>query len=405
LPLLFFAILSFFIGRFMLSDVKVLDLSTLLPGPYASMMLADLGAKVLRVESPTRVDLVREMTPKVEGSSVAHQYLNRSKKSIALDLKQPEAIEIIKALVKEYDVVLEQFRPGVMDRLGIGYEVLKAINPKIIYCAITGYGQTGPYKSRAGHDLNYLAIAGISSYSRRKEQSPTPQGIQIADIAGGSLHGVIGILTALHHRQRTGEGQMIDISMTDCAFALNAMSAAGTLAGNDVPMAESHPFNGGTFYDYYQTSDARYLSIGSLEPKFFSGLCQLLGLEHLLPIANKTSVQQHIKDSFIHAFKQKTYAQWQAIFIKHDLCVEPVLNLKEASEHPQIVARGMIVDVPHPQSGMQKQLGCPIKFSMYQTQYQQVGGEVGADGKQILTQLGFNNSKINALKKDGIVTF
>jgi crotonobetainyl-CoA:carnitine CoA-transferase CaiB-like acyl-CoA transferase len=388
----------------MLSDVKVLDLSTLLPGPYASMMLADLGAQVLRVESPTRLDLVRELPPKIGDSSAAHQYLNRSKKSIALDLKKPEAIEIVKALVKEYDVVLEQFRPGVMDRLGIGYETLKAINPKIIYCAITGYGQTGPYKDRAGHDLNYLAIAGISSYSKRKEQAPIPQGIQIADVAGGSLHGVIGILTALHHRQRTGEGQMIDISMTDCAFALNAMSGAGTLAGNDVPTAESHLLNGGTFYDYYQTSDDRYLSIGSLEPKFFAGLCQLLDLEHLLPLANKASAQQEIKHSFTRAFKQKTYEQWQAIFINLDLCVEPVLNLKEASEHPQLIAREMIVNVPHSQIGTQKQLGCPIKFSRYQTQYQQAGGDIGADSEQILTKLGYSSEKISALEKSGVVT-
>ena len=288
------------------------------------------------------------MSPQVGTSSAAHQYLNRSKESIALDLKQPEAIEIIKTLVEEYDVVLEQFRPGVMDRLGIGYEALKVVNPKIIYCAITGYGQTGPYKDRAGHDLNYLAIAGISSYSKRKEQSPIPQGIQIADVAGGSLHGVIGILTALHHRQRTGEGQMIDISMTDCAFALNAMSGAGALAGDEIPTAESQLLNGGTFYDYYQTSDGRYLSVGSLEPKFFSGLCQLLNLDHLLPLANKTSAQQQIKDSFTYAFKQKTYQHWQEILINLDLCVEPVLNLKEASEHPQIVAREMIINVSNP---------------------------------------------------------
>ncbi len=387
----------------MLSDVKILDLSTLLPGPYASMMLADLGAQVLRVESPTRVDLVREMTPQVGNSSASHQYLNRSKQSIALDLKQPEAIEIIKELIKEYDIVLEQFRPGVMDRLGIGYEVLKAINPEIIYCAITGYGQTGPYKDRAGHDLNYLAIAGISSYSKRKEQAPVPQGVQIADIAGGSLHSVIGILAALHHRQKTGDGQMIDISMTDCAFALNAMSGAGTLAGNDTPSAESHLLNGGTFYDYYQTSDERYLSVGSLEPKFFSGLCQLLNLEHLLPLANIASAQQQIKECFTQAFKQKTYQQWQAIFIEHDLCVEPVLDLKEACEHPQIVAREMIVDVPHPQTASQKQLGCPIKFSKFQTQYQQAGGDIGANGKQVLTQLGFSNSEIAALEQSSVV--
>jgi alpha-methylacyl-CoA racemase len=389
----------------MLSDVKILDLSTLLPGPYASMVLADLGAKVLRVESPTRVDLVREMSPQVGTSSAAHQYLNRSKESIALDLKQPEAIEIIKALVEEYDVVLEQFRPGVMDRLGIGYEALKTVNPKIIYCAITGYGQTGPYKDRAGHDLNYLAIAGISSYSKRKEQSPIPQGIQIADVAGGSLHGVIGILTALHHRQRTGEGQMIDISMTDCAFALNAMSGAGALAGNEIPTAESQLLNGGTFYDYYQTSDGRYLSVGSLEPKFFSDLCQLLNLEHLLPLVDNASAQQKIKDSFTHAFMQKTYQQWQAIFIKLDLCVEPVLNLKEASEHPQILARDLIVDVPHPQTGTQKQLSCPIKFSVYQPEYQQAGGELGVDGKQVLSKLGLSHSRINTLEKNGVVIF
>jgi len=389
----------------MLSDVKILDLSTLLPGPYASMVLADLGAKVLRVESPTRIDLVREMSPQVGTSSAAHQYLNRSKESIALDLKQPEAIEIIKALVEEYDVVLEQFRPGVMDRLGIGYEALKTVNPKIIYCAITGYGQTGPYKDRAGHDLNYLAIAGISSYSKRKEQSPIPQGIQIADVAGGSLHGVIGILTALHHRQRTGEGQMIDISMTDCAFALNAMSGAGALAGNEIPTAESQLLNGGTFYDYYQTSDGRYLSVASLEPKFFSGLCQLLNLEHLLPLADNASAQQKIKDSFAHAFMQKTYQQWQAIFIKLDLCVEPVLNLKEASEHPQILARDLIVDVPHPQTDTQKQLACPIKFSSYQPEYQQAGGELGVDGKQVLSKLGLSHSRITTLEKNGVVIF
>lgn len=388
----------------MLSDIKILDLSTLLPGPYASMMLADLGAQVLRVESPTRVDLVRELPPKIGNSSAAHQYLNRSKQSIALDLKQPEAIEIIKALIDEYDVVLEQFRPGVMDRLGIGYDVLKTINPKIIYCSITGYGQTGPYKDRAGHDLNYLAISGISSYSKRKNQPPIPQGIQIADIAGGSLHSVVGILAALHHRQKTGEGQMIDISMTDCAFALNAMSGAGTLAGNDIPSAESHLLNGGTFYDYYQTSDGRYLSIGSLEPKFFSGLCQLLALEHLLPLAHKNSAQQQIKDSFTLAFKQKTYAQWQEIFINFDLCVEPVLNLKEASEHPQILAREMVVDVPHPHTGAQRQLACPIKFSAYQTEYEQAGGEIGANSRQVLTQLGYSNDKIALLEKSGAVT-
>ncbi|PAJ74608.1 carnitine dehydratase [Pseudoalteromonas sp. NBT06-2] len=387
----------------MLSDIRILDFSTLLPGPYASMMLADLGAEVLRVESSTRTDLLREMTPKVGESSAAHQYLNRSKKSISLDLKKLEAIEIIKELVKKYDVVLEQFRPGVMNRLGIGYEKLKEINPSIIYCAITGYGQTGPYKNRAGHDLNYLSISGISSYSKRKKQAPVPQGVQIADVAGGSLHSVIGILTALHHRQKTGQGQFIDISMTDCAFALNVIGMPETLASNNATNAESNLLNGGTFYDYYQTSDGRYMSIGSIEPKFFNDLCKLLNLDDLIPLANKTSAQKEIKDSFTQAFKTKSFTQWQDIFTGLDLCVEPVLDLKEASNHPQLIARNMIIEVPDKQNSLQKQLSNPIKFSNYQSKYQQVGAEVGADSNEILSQLGFNATSIAMLKKDGVV--
>ena len=387
----------------MLNDVKILDLSTLLPGPYASMILADLGANVLRVESPTRVDLMREMAPKVGDSSVAHQYINRSKKSIALDLKQPAAIEIIKQLISEYDIVLEQFRPGVMDRLGIGYDDLRAINPQIIYCAITGYGQTGPYKDRAGHDNNYLSIAGINSYSKRKNQAPSPHGLQIADIAGGSLHSVIGILAALHHREKTGEGQMIDISMTDCAFALNGMSGAGAVVSNDIPSSESHMLNGGTFYDYYQTSDDRYFSVGSLEPKFFNGLCDLLEQPQLKSLANSPTAQQQIKDCFSQVFKQKTFKQWQALFLDVDLCVEPVLDLAEASAHPQIIARKMVVAVPHQETDSQHQIACPIKFSTYQTVYGKAGGPVGCDTQEILRELGMSNEKIDYLATSGVV--
>ena len=294
----------------MLSDIKVLDLSTLLPGPYASMMLADLGAQVLRVESPDRVDLVRELAPKIGSSSAAHQYLNRSKRSIALDLKQPEAIDILHLLVAEHDIVLEQFRPGVMERLGLGYQALKAINPKLIYCSITGYGQTGPYRDRAGHDLNYLALSGVSSYSHRQGQAPLPLGIQVADIAGGSLHSVIGILAALHHRQKTGAGQHIDISMTDAAFALNGMSGAGYLGGQVEPQAEADLLNGGSFYDYYATQDGRYLSVASLEPKFFSGLCDLLNQPQLKTLGAGPEDQAQIKATLSDIFPQHSFARW-----------------------------------------------------------------------------------------------
>src|SRR5690625_1993909 len=186
------------------------------------MMLADLGAEILRVESPSLPDMVREMEPMDGESSAAHQHLNRSKKSITLDLKKREAVDIVKQLIQEYDVVLEQFRPGVMERLGLDYETLKQVNPNIIYCSLSGYGKTGPYRDRPGHDNNYLSIAGINSYSGRKQEAPVPMGVQIADLAGGSLHSVIAILTAVIHRQTTGDGQYIDLSMTDATFALNA---------------------------------------------------------------------------------------------------------------------------------------------------------------------------------------
>ena len=190
-----------------LSLLKVLDFSTLLPGPFASLMLADMGAQVLRIESPTRLDLLRELPPFDQGVSASHAYLNRNKRSLALDLKQPQAVDVIKRLVADHDIVLEQFRPGVMDRLGIGYEALKAINPRLIYVAITGYGQTGPFRERAGHDINYLALAGVASHTGRKDSGPLPLGVQVADVAGGSLHGVVGLLAAVVARQQSGQGQ------------------------------------------------------------------------------------------------------------------------------------------------------------------------------------------------------
>ncbi|HEY5718521.1 MAG TPA: CaiB/BaiF CoA-transferase family protein [Motiliproteus sp.] len=387
----------------MLSDVKVLDFSTLLPGPYASMMLADLGAEVLRVEAPDRVDLVRELPPKVGDSSVAHQYLNRSKRSIALDLKQPEAVALIHRLVAEYDVVLEQFRPGVMDRLGLGYETLQAINPRLIYCAITGYGQTGPYRDRAGHDINYLALAGISSYSRRSGEPPLPLGIQVADVAGGSLHSVVGILAALHQRQRTGKGQLVDISMTDCAFALNGMSGAAALAGEETPGAESGLLNGGSFYDYYTTADGRHLAVGSLEPKFFAGLCRVLELPELAAIGTQPNRQQALKQALQARIGEHDLAYWQQRFANEDLCVEPVLDLAEAAAQPQLQQRGMVVEVPHPLQGTQRQIGCPIKFSAHTHSYAHAGGELGADGVQVLRELGLDNSTIATLRAQGVL--
>lgn len=387
----------------MLSHIKVLDFSTLLPGPYASLLLADMGAEVLRIESPTRVDLVKHLPPVIGKTSAAHQYLNRSKKSIALDLKQSKSIDIVKKLIKEYDVILEQFRPEVMKKLGLDYETLSKINPKLIYCSITGYGQTGPYKDKAGHDLNYLAIAGISSYSKRKDQAPVPQGIQIADVAGGSLHAVIGILAAVTNRDQTGQGRFIDISMTDCAFTLNAISAAGAVTHNLLPQSESELLNGGSFYDYYQTADNRYMAVGSLEPKFYQGLCQVLACEDLKDFANEATKQPLIKSRFTKVFKTKTQQQWQTIFADLDLCVEPVLTMLEACEHPQLIARNMLSNVPHQQTGRQKQLSFPIKFSNFKANYQHVGKNLGEDSKAILSNMDYTDQDIEQLIQAGVV--
>jgi len=368
-----------------LGNLKVLDFSTLLPGPYATMLLADMGADVLRVEAPGRLDLTRVMPPLEAGVSTAHTFLNRGKRSLGLDLKKEGSAEVIRRLVKDYDVVIEQFRPGVMDRLGIGYDDLKAINPNLIYCAITGYGQTGPYKDRAGHDINYLSLAGVSSHCGRKASGPPPLGIQVADVAGGSHHAVMGILAAVIHRQHTGEGQYIDISMTDAAFAMNAMAGAAALAGGQEQTPEGSMLNGGTFYDYYQTHDGRWLSVGSLEPQFSGRLCEALDIPEMksFALSQNPEHQQTIREAIKAAIAQKTLAQWQEIFSGVDACVEPVLTITEAAEHPQMKARHMVIDVAKGEGGSQKQIGHPIKFSATPCETHYTGRALGADNDDV----------------------
>lgn len=389
-----------------LSSLKVLDFSTLLPGPFGTMVLADLGAEVLRVESPTRPDMVRMMPPYDNGQSAVHGYLNRSKRSLALDLKKPGAKEIVYELVKEYDIVVEQFRPGVMARLGIGYEELVKHNPRLIYCAITGYGQDGPYAQRAGHDLNYLAIAGVGSYNGRKATGPAPMAVQVADIAGGSAHAVMGILAAVIHRQQTGEGQMIDISMTDAAFSLHGLVAPNALLEGKDPGFEETQLNGGTFYDYYQTKDGRWLSVAGLEPQFFVQFCQAIGKPELATqgLAMDPASVAKLKASIQEAIGAQTFEHWQQVFADVDACVEPVLSITEAVEHPQLKARNMTVDVPNGAGGLQRQVASPIKFSGCQPQYKHVGVAVGAHTQEVLEELGYSSEQMETLKKEGVVS-
>lgn len=385
-----------------LSSLHVLDFSGLLPGPFASMMLADLGADVVRVEAPGHTDLVRLFPPFDRGTSTAHAYVNRSKRSIALDLKRPGAAAIVKRLVSKYDIVLEQFRPGAMERLGVGYSTLSEANPRLIYCALTGYGQTGPLRDRAGHDNNYLALAGAMSHSGRREAGPVPQGILSADL-GGSFCALTGILSAVIHRQETGRGQYIDVSMFDGALTWNVFAAAEALAGGTCPTYESTVTNGGTHYDYYRTRDGRYLSVGCLEPKFWKEFCQAIERPDLegrqgWPGPEMAQVKEEIRS----VIAQKTAEEWQTVFAGKDVCVEPVLTLPEALNHSQTRARDMVVEVPVPGGGTQRQLGCPIKFSSARPDYRHTGVEAGAHTGEILRELGYSEEEIETLQEEGL---
>ncbi len=387
-----------------LSSLKILDFSTLLPGPFASMMLADLGAVVLRVESPTRPDLVRMLPTQIKGGSGTHETLNRSKLSIGLNLKHPDAVKIVQQLVNKYDIVLEQFRPGVMKRLGLDYDELRRHNPSLIFCSLTGYGQTGVYRNRAGHDLNYLALSGVSNYSRRKNESPVPLGIQVADIAGGSYHVVMGILAAVVHRQQTGEGQSIDISMADAMFSMNVFEGANWLAGGPGAEPESTWLNGGTFYDYYQTQDGRWVSVSSLETQFFAALIHAMELPETLLQTSLTDLEEQkmLKGILRKRFLERTWSEWESVFAYCDACVELVLEFPEAMEHQQFKDREMIKDVPVQDGSSRKQIASPFKFSSCKPEYRHVGVELGKQTDIVLKELGYTLEQIKKLKNSGV---
>lgn len=365
-----------------LSGLKVLDFSTLLPGPFASLYLADMGAEVIHIESATRPDLIRLFPPYANGQATSHSYLNRNKQSITLDLKSPESIQLIHDKIAEFDIVLEQFRPGVMQRLGLDYASLAKINPRLIYCSITGYGQTGDYQQRAGHDINYLALSGIAGHSGRQAGGPPPLGIQVADVAGGSLHALVAILSAVIERQRSDLGQYIDISMTDCAASLNNLAASAVLAAQVPQYAEQSYLNGGTYYDYYETADGRYLSVGSLEPQFMQGLAQILNLPILLEKGASLDPQERlqVKHAIQDKIKTQSFATWQQVFAQYDVCVEPVFTLDEALHSPLAQQRGWTVEVPIQPNAVktETQLACPIKFSRSQMRYDYIGQALGA---------------------------
>lgn len=359
----------------MLNHLKVLDFSSLLPGPFATLMLADLGADVLHVSRPAN-----------GATWSADRYLNRSKHSVTADLKDPKTVDRLKEIAKDYDIVVEQFRPGVMDRLGLGYEAIKEVNPSVIYCSITGYGQTGPYRDRPGHDINYVSMAGLAQYSGSRESGPANNSVQIADLAGGSLHSVIAILAAIVYREKTGKGQWIDISMTDCAFTLNAIAAQDYFEQGIEPGPEQSVLNGGSFYGYYKTKDGRYFSVGSLEPKFRSVLCRAIDRDDLIDIC--MSPNPEASDSFKEELKliflERTFDEWMSIFEDIKGCVEPVLTIAESCEHPHFKARDMIIELEDKDGRLVRQMANPIKSSEFESNYRHPGSEPGKDNDKFL---------------------
>ncbi|MEW6332641.1 MAG: CaiB/BaiF CoA-transferase family protein [Thermodesulfobacteriota bacterium] len=387
-----------------LKGLKVLDFTTLLPGPYATMVLSDLGADVLRIVSPSRPDLADFMPPCLPGTAIscATATLGRGKRSLAMNLKNPRAGAVVRKLLETHDILIEQFRPGVMGKFGLDYDTLKSINPSLIYCSLTGYGQTGPMKHRAGHDINYLARSGVAACSGRKDTGPCLMGIQIADVASGSNNAIIGILAAVVHRQKTGEGQHVDVSMTDGVIAFNALAGAAYLADGAEIRHEEGMLNGGSLYDYYETKDGEYLSFGGLEPQFFAAFCQTIGRSDLIAGGIAPPDLPRVKGEVRAMLRTKTLAEWMALFAKVDACVEPVLGLGEALRDPHVQARGLVVEVSLPGGGTVKQLGHPIRYSATPPEYRSVGVPAGTHTGEVLRELGYDESEIDAFAKTGL---
>lgn len=389
-----------------LSDLKILDFSTLLPGPYASLILADMGAQVLKISAPDRPDLVLQSPPYLkDGKRNAHcAWLGRNKETISLNLKEEQSIQIIKRLIVEqgYTIILEQFRPGVMAKFDLDYESLQKICPDIIYCSLTGYGQSGPYKDKAGHDINYLSLSGVMSHSCRKGETPSPYGVQIADLAIGSLHSVIGILAAVHHREKTGQGDWIDVSMMDGMIPFNSLNGCDFLLSGKEPGREDDLLNGGSAYDFYSTKDGESISVGSLEPKFWKSFCTVLGKPEWITGGVDAENIKEKKEEIRQIFKSKTRKEWEFLFAKADACVEPVKNLREALlEDEHIKARELIVTMKEDAEEV-KQFAMPIHFTNTKPIYRHMGKAPGSDTENVLTRLGYAKEDIHKMKEKGI---
>ena len=383
-----------------LESIRVLDLSRMLPGPYCSMMLADLGAEVIKIEEPKIGDPTRRSPPIIDGQSAPFAQVNRNKKSIAIDLKHAEGRRIFLKLASTADCVLEQFRPGVVDRLGINYAAVAEVNPRIVYCSLTGFGQDGPHRERSGHDLNYLALSGVLGLTTDERGKPVIPGVQVADLAGGMIAG-FAILAALLARERTGRGQYVDVAMFDVMLSMLPIPAAHHFAGTTIAVGGKYVLSGAyPFYNVYETSDGKFMTLGALEPKFWANFCRKVEREDLVarqfdPAERRDNLFETVRG----IFKSRTQAEWIELMVDADCCCEPVLSMSEAFEHAQTREREMV----RQSSSLTDQLGFSYKLSETPPREASRAPELGEHTAELLAALGISREDRDRLSEAGVI--
>ncbi len=391
-----------------LSDVRVLDLTRLLPGGFCSLLLADLGAEVLKVEDTGMGDYVRWAPPyygedkhnALGTRSALYLALNRGKRSVRLNLKEEKGREAFLRLAGQYDVVLDGFRPGVLDRLGVGYERMREANEAIVYCAITGYGQNGPYANRAGHDQNYLGLVGLLGLTGAADGPPTMAAGQIADLGGGALMAAVGVMAALHERRRSGQGQAVDISMADGALSWLAMVAGRYFCDGEVPRRGDGQLSGGILcYLPYEAADG-WVSCGALEPKFWASFCEGVGRPELI----KAQFEPPGSDAWREVaavFRSRSREEWRAFNDERDCCIEPILDLDEALGSELVREREMVVEVDQPELGPVRLLGLPLKLGRTPGDPTRPAPAFGEHTEEALREAGYSAEEIAALISSG----
>jgi len=389
-----------------LSDIKVLDFSTLVPGPMATMFLADMGADVVNIVAPGRHDMMNDFAPTITdlGISASSAWLGRNKRSMALNLKKHEAVEVIRKMIDEYDIVVEQFRPGTMKKMGLDYDSLKKINPNIIYVSLTGYGQYGPLAMCPGHDINYLAVSGNLIELGNDNATPGMPDFQVPDIAGGTYMSLIAILSALHYRDVTGKGQYLDVSIFDAMFPFCNIEGTAVLASKKYEGWNGKMISGlylGPQYGFFKTKDRKYIALGALEPKFFKELCRGLGLDEWSNGEILYKRPEYVEKTLAEKFSAKTRDEWIEYFEDYDTCISPVLSMEESFEHEHVRVRDLVPEVPLslcPEKTVQ-QLGLPIKMSETPAEYKHTAYPPGYHTLEILEELGYSEEDIKDLCK------